>query len=72
MESTLLLGVSRKIITPKVGGRLMGYKPDLRSESVNDDLTVCTYFFKEGNTKALLVSASLCGMSTDICDGLRR
>lgn len=72
MNDTLLLGVSRKIITPKVGGKLMGYQPDLRSESVNDDLTACVYYFKEGATKALLVSASLCGIGTDICNGLRR
>ena len=70
MENQLLLGISRKNITPKVGGRLMGYKPDIYSESINDELTVDAYYFEEGETKALLISATLCVVSTNITNAL--
>ena len=70
MENQLLLGISRKNITPKVGGRLMGYKPDIYSESINDELTVDAYYFEEGETKALLISAALCVVSTNITNAL--
>lgn len=71
MES-LYLGVARRVITPKVGGRLYGYRPDIYSESVEDDLTVDAFYLKQGDTVALLVSASLCSISTDLCDELRQ
>lgn len=68
----LYLGVARRVITPKVGGRLYGYRPDIYSESVADDLTVDAFYLKQGDTVALLVSASLCSISTDLCDELRQ
>ena len=68
MKNSLLLGVSRKIITPKVGGNLMGYAPDVYSETVNDDLTVASYYFKSGDTVALMISATLCVISSDIAE----
>ena len=39
----LYLGVAREIITPAIGGQLYGYRPDIFSESVEDDLTVTAY-----------------------------
>lgn len=70
MANQLLLGVSRKIITPRLGGRLMGYAPDVYSDSVNDELTVDAYYFSEGQTRALLVSATLCVISSNITNEL--
>ena len=47
MDNKLFLGVSCKVITPEVGGQLYGYRPDVMSSSVNDDLTVTAFYFKQ-------------------------
>ena len=67
---TLHLGVSREIITPKIGCNLYGYDPNLYSTSVNDDLTATAYYFKQGNTQALIVNATLCSINNDITNKL--
>ena len=63
---SLQLGVASRVITPPVGTCLAGYEPDLHSESVNDDLTATAFAFKQGDTVALMVSATLCAMSSEI------
>ena len=68
----LYLGVARKIITPEVGGRLYGYRPDIYSDEIADDLTLDAFYFKQGDTVALLINATLCALATDLCDDLRR
>ena len=68
----LYLGVARKIITPQVGCRLYGYRPDVYSISVADDLTVDAYYLKQGDTVALLINATLCLVAADLCDELRQ
>lgn len=67
----LYLGVSRKIITPEAGGRLYGYRPDIYSDEIADDLTLDAFYFKQGDTVALLLNATLCALATDLCDELR-
>ena len=62
----LRLGVAREIITPKVGGQLYGYTPDVFSDSVADDLTVTAFYFEQGNTKALMLSATVCLIGTPL------
>lgn len=57
-------GVARAVITPAVGGQLYGYRPDIFSESVADDLTVTAVYFEQGNCKALLLSATVCLIQT--------
>lgn len=68
----LYLGVARKIITPAVGGNLYGYRPDVISESVGDDLTVDAYYFKQGQTVALLINATVCAIAEEVCNDLRQ
>lgn len=68
---TLYLGVARKIITPEVGGRLYGYYPDIFSTTVADDLTVEAFCLQQGENKAMLISATVCSVATDLCDQLR-
>jgi len=65
MES-LCLGVARENITPEIGGQLYGYRPDIFSESVADDLTVTAYYFRQGKTEALMISATVCLISTEL------
>ena len=67
----LYLGVARKIITPPVGGRLYGYRPDLYSDEIADDLTCEAYYLKQGETVALLINTTLCALATDLCDEMR-
>ena len=62
----LHLGVAREIITPKIGCQLYGYRPDVFSESVEDDLTVTAFYFKQGNTQALMLSATVCLIKTEL------
>ena len=66
----LYLGIAREIITPEVGGRLYGYRPDIYSERVNDDLTATAYYFQQGQTKALMVSITLCSIGKTVADRL--
>ena len=71
MKEKLYLGISKKDITPKIGAPLYGYVPDLFSESVNDNLTLQTFCFKYGKTKALMISISVCLLKTDLAKELR-
>lgn len=64
--SKLRLGVAREIITPEVGGRLHGYAPDDRSESIIDDLRVTSFYFSEGDTKALMITADVCLIQNEL------
>ncbi|MBR5309259.1 MAG: neutral/alkaline non-lysosomal ceramidase N-terminal domain-containing protein [Clostridia bacterium] len=66
MSERLFVGASKTTITPEVGGNLMGYNPTTYSERVNDDLTATAYVFRQGETKALLVTVSLCVIGFDV------
>lgn len=63
MES-LNLGVAREIITPQISCQLYGYSPDVFSTSVEDDLTITAFYFSQGETKALMLSATVCLIQT--------
>lgn len=67
-----MIGISKADITPLVGCQLFGYRPDLFSESVNDNLTATTFFFKQGNKTALMITACLCLIDITVTDELRR
>ena len=67
MENKLLLGVGREIITPAIGCQLFGYSPNIFSDSLHDDLTLTAFYFEQGDTKALLISATLCTLHTALC-----
>ena len=64
----LCLGVGRAIITPKVGCCLFGYRPDLISEKVEDDLTATAFYFSQGDRKALMVSVTLGLIANEISE----
>ena len=71
MAQKLLLGIGRSIITPPVGSNLYGYRPDVISESVHDDLTATAFCFRQGETAALLISLTVCSIGDPLCDKLR-
>ena len=72
MGEKLLFGVGRADITPKVGANLYGYRPDVISTSVNDNLTATAFYFEQGETKALMISATLCLISTELAASIRK
>lgn len=67
---SLNLGVARRIITPPIGGQLYGYRPDIFSKSVNDNLTVTVFYFEQGETKALMISAEVCIIQTKLAEDI--
>ncbi len=70
-EERLLLGVGRAIITPEVGGNLCGYRPDIYSESVSDDLTAIALYFRQGVEQVLLVSLTITTLNNELSELLR-
>lgn len=65
MES-LYLGVAREIITPAIGGQLYGYRPDVFSNALADDLTVTAFYFRQGTNQALMLSVTVCLIQTEL------
>ena len=66
MSEKLLVGISRKDITPEIGCQLFGYRPDLYSDGVNDNLTATTFAFSYREVKALMVTVSVCLLDNEI------
>ena len=66
----LYLGVAREKITPQVGGQLYGYRPDVFSETVADDLTATAFYFQQGDTKAVMVSVEVCLINTQLAQDI--
>ena len=60
----LHLGVAREIITPEIGGQLYGYRPNIFSERVADDLTATAFYFKQGDKECILISVTVCSVKT--------
>lgn len=71
MKNKLLVGVSRSDITPEIGGQLFGYRPDLYSDGVNDNLTATAFSFTYGETKSLMITVSVCLLDNEITDYFR-
>ena len=71
MKSNLLAGVGVQVITPAVGGRLLGYRPDVYSKSVNDDLTATALAIVSGNQKILVISLTICLIEVNLADEIR-
>ena len=67
----LYLGVSKKDITPKVGSRLAGYRSDIYSSSVHDNLDVTAFSFMQGDRCAIMISATIVTLETDHADEIR-
>ena len=68
--NSLKLGVAKRVITPEIGGQLYGYRPDIFSKIVNDNLNVTAFYFEQGETKALMISAEVCLIQTEFAEKL--
>ncbi|MBR3953978.1 MAG: neutral/alkaline non-lysosomal ceramidase N-terminal domain-containing protein [Clostridia bacterium] len=69
---SFLTGVSRKEITPEVGGNLYGYHDKIFSERINDRLFVTAFCFADEQQKVLLISCDVCLLHNTISDRIRR
>lgn len=65
------MGAGREIITPPIGARLYGYTLDVFSKSVNDDLTVTAIALEQEEEQAILISATVCLIDTQLCEEIR-
>jgi hypothetical protein len=71
MAVQLEAGIAREIITPKIGGNLMGYRPDVISTSIHDDLTVTAAAFCYGNERLIFLSATIAVLENSLADEIR-
>lgn len=67
-----LCGAAREIITPAIGMLLYGYRPDVKSDSVHDDLTLSAIAFGGENRTAVLISADICSIQNELTSQLRK
>lgn len=65
-------GASRQDITPPVGTLLYGYRPDLSSESVHDNLSVTALALTQGNEICIMLTVENGDIQTALCDDTRR
>lgn len=70
--NNLNLGISQKDITPKPGGHLYGYSPDIISEKINDNLTLTAFAFSKGNLKVLMISICIGDINNALISELRQ
>lgn len=68
----LEVGVSRLDITPPIGVHLQGYLRDKPCSGILDPLTVTALAFRDGEKRALLVSADLIGLPTLMVQRVRK
>ena len=69
--SKLKLGVARQLISPKIGGHLYGYTLDIYSTAIHDDLEITAFAFSYGETKAMMINATVCVVGVLFCEEIR-
>ena len=69
-NSTFQAGAGKAIISPKLGTRLHGYPSDRFATYIHDDLTATASALSDGNETAVLVSVTVCGIPTALCQRL--
>ncbi len=69
--SEFKIGAFREDTTPPIGTLLYGYTPDLKSESIHDNLSVTAMAVSDEENTALMLTAEIGDISNDLCDDLR-
>ena len=67
----LYVGVAREGVTPEIGGHMFGYNLNTFSTSVNDELNVTSLAFSYGETKFMMISATVCVICLAYCNEIR-
>ena len=71
MNQQFYLGAAAEAVSPEVGCNLSGYAPDVISTSLHDDLSATAFYFRQGETSAMMVSVTVCSISYELCDRMR-
>jgi len=67
----LYLGIAREDITPLLGGRLFGYNDHTFSDNVHDRLQITALYFVNGDTKVMLLNATVGEVQTALAKRIR-
>ena len=70
MNEIFSAGAAREITTPEIGTFLYGYIPNNASTCVHDDLSVTALAINQNSTTALLLTAEIGDIQTELCDKL--
>ncbi len=65
------IGAFREDTTPPVGALLYGYRPDLQSESIHDNLSVTAMAVSDGNNTVVMLTAEIGDINNDLCRHIR-
>ena len=71
-KSVFLAGAASADITPPVGTCLYGYSPGWQSGSVHDPLNVAALAVNQHGESALLITAAVGDLQTELCDEIRK
>ena len=70
MNSIFLAGAAKEITTPQIGTLLYGYRPDLASTAVCDDLSVTALAMSQNGKTAIMLTAEIGDLQTQLCQTL--
>ena len=70
-NSIFLAGAAREDTTPALGTLLYGYRPDIACKSVHDPLHITALAVSRNGTAALLLTAEIGDIQTELCGQLR-
>lgn len=71
MKAQFKAGAGKAIITPPLGTKLYGYTFQRVAAKVNDDLRVNALATEQGDLKAVLISADVVSIGSDLADKVR-
>lgn len=71
MNNIFKAGASREDITCKIGTFLYGYRPDFKSDSIHDKLTVTALAFSNDVDKVLMLTCENGDINTNLCNEIR-
>ena len=66
------VGAAKNEITPALGCLLYGYPVERHAERVLDKLSIGAIAIRQNAKILLLISAEICSISKETCDGLRK
>ena len=72
MENKLLVGYARVDATPMLGIRMRGYYRVRRAEAILDPIEICAIAFGCEDTKVVILTMDICGMTVDTANDLRK
>lgn len=72
MKNQFKAGAAAEIITPPLGTPLYGYEFQRKATKVNDDLRSTAIAVEQGDLKAILISADVVSIGSDLGDRVRK